>query len=248
MTVLKTQALRDCAYEQSRLCEPTNGGEGNTIEIEDYRCVTTSLSGFVQQIATAYIPHGYWFYVQGYIPDGKEPDRVDRKLIATYGIAISKWQRTRRKKAGHANMQYIRYAQCFILMATKGKHLFFDREANNIRDLRKTPIKISGYSISARRGSDHKLHTHVRIDQAAYNELRNRLIHTAENQPNQLAELLGTLPYQPYAPIRRQYLAILRQLRSGVRMYRIALSSECLPLRRRIVAPFAEPDRDFTIR
>jgi hypothetical protein len=29
------------------------------------RYLATSISGFVQQLAVSYLPHGYWFYVTG---------------------------------------------------------------------------------------------------------------------------------------------------------------------------------------
>jgi len=53
-----------------------------------YRCVATSVAGFVQQLAVAYVAHGYWFYVTGRVPEGKDPADVDRKLIARYEIGF----------------------------------------------------------------------------------------------------------------------------------------------------------------
>ena len=63
-----------------------------------YRAVATSVEGFVQQIACCYLRHGYWFYVTGRIPAGKDPLAVDEKLIAKYGIAVSESTRARRKQ------------------------------------------------------------------------------------------------------------------------------------------------------
>ena len=37
----------------------------------EYRCVATSVAGFVQQLVSCYLPHGYWFYVSGIIPPGE---------------------------------------------------------------------------------------------------------------------------------------------------------------------------------
>ncbi len=65
-----------------------------------YRAVTTSVEGFVQQIACCYLRHGYWFYVQGRVPTGKSPESIDNKLIDKYGINVSESTRARRKKAG----------------------------------------------------------------------------------------------------------------------------------------------------
>jgi hypothetical protein len=55
-----------------------------------YRCETTSLVGFVQQVATGYLTHGYYFYVTGHIPDGKDPRAVDAKLVERYGIGVGR--------------------------------------------------------------------------------------------------------------------------------------------------------------
>jgi len=41
--------------------------------VMQYRCVATSLAGFLQQLTVSYLSHGYWFYVTGCIPDGKDP-------------------------------------------------------------------------------------------------------------------------------------------------------------------------------
>ena len=54
-----------------------------------YRCVATSVAGFLQQLAVAYVANGYWFYVAGRVPDHKDPAAVDAKIIQRYGIAIS---------------------------------------------------------------------------------------------------------------------------------------------------------------
>jgi len=58
----------------------------------------------------------------------------------------------------------MRHGRTFLLMATHGKHRFFEEEKGSIRDTRKTPIKNAGYSISYWRGQDGKYHPHVRIE------------------------------------------------------------------------------------
>src|SRR5689334_18499210 len=96
--------------------------------LEMYRCEATSIAGFVQQLAVSYIGNGYWFYVSGYVPEKKDPKMVDAKLIERYGIDVSKWVRTRRKKGGLANIHYIRHDRFWVLIATKGQHEFFASE------------------------------------------------------------------------------------------------------------------------
>jgi hypothetical protein len=62
-----------------------------------YRCEATSVSGFIQQLAVGYIGRGYYFYVTGQVPEGKDPRRIDEKLVEKYGIDIGKTARARRK-------------------------------------------------------------------------------------------------------------------------------------------------------
>lgn len=207
-----------------------------------YRCVAGSIEGFVQQIATAYIPHGYWFYVQGWIPDCKRAEKIDEKLIERYGVAISKWARARRKQSGQACMQYLRYQNTFVLMATMGQHSFFELERGTIRDVRKTPIKIDGYSISARHGPDGKLHAHVRIEQERYKELKAHFLDNALRWSAPVfAKRFYEMSFEPYAPVRRQYLCILRAVnRSRSQAGLITLPTGVLPMRRRVVRAFME--------
>ena len=51
---------------------------------------------------------GYHFYVPGHIPEPKNLALTDAKIIAQYDINISKQTRARHKKAGLANVQYLR--------------------------------------------------------------------------------------------------------------------------------------------
>ena len=56
----------------------------------EYRCEATSVAGFVQQLAVAYVGRGYFFYIVGEIPERKDPHAVDEKLIAKYGLGDRK--------------------------------------------------------------------------------------------------------------------------------------------------------------
>ena len=41
----------------------------------DYRCEASTLEGFIQQLAVAYLSHGYYFYICGTVPEGKDPKK-----------------------------------------------------------------------------------------------------------------------------------------------------------------------------
>ena len=203
--------------------------------MEGYRCEATTLEGFVQQLAVGYISRGYWFYSAGFIPERKNPSVVDEKLIARYDIAMSKWARARRKQAGAASIQYLRFHRFFVLLATHGKHRFFEQEASNIRDVRRAPILVGGYSVSLRGGRPH-----VRIDREHYLRLKAYFAEAAlRRSPERLRAELAALPFEPYAPIRSQYCAIFRLMNRERQQAGLPLVSTSLPrLKRRIYRPF----------
>ncbi len=200
-----------------------------------YRCSTTSIPGFVQQLAIAYLAHGYWFHVPGCIPEGKDPEAVDQKLIERYGVDITRWARARRKKAGVASVQYLRFHRFFVLLATHGRHPIFQEEEKNLRDARRTPIRFAGYSISYRHG-----HPHVRINQEDYLWMKAALAEKAVHRSaEQLCAEFLSYPYEPYAPVRRQLLNLWRMVnrrRGEAGLPKVPV--QCIRMRRRIVKPF----------
>ena len=203
-----------------------------------YRCVATSVAGFVQQLAVAYVTHGYWFYVTGRIPEHKDPALVDRKIIERYGIDVSKWTRTRRKRAGLANVQYLRYGKFFVLLATHGQNPFFAAEGEQVLDIRKTPLKFAGYSIGCRFGRNSRTqHASVRIHRQIYAELKAHLEAIAVHRSvEDLIRELSSLPYEPYAPVRDQLRGILRSANRQRKLAGLELVSPSeIPWRRRQV-------------
>ena len=201
-----------------------------------YKYLCASENGFVQQLAVAYVNHGYWFYVSGIVPNNKNAVFVDHKLIEKYNIAISKWARARRKMQGLANVQYLRHRQRFILIATRGTHDFFEQEGDTIKDIRREPILYAGYSIGYHQGVDRKWHASVRIHPKQYNLLKSYFLGIATcRSVEQISRKLRTLPFEPYAPVRRQVLNIYRGVnRKRVRAGLDCIAIECLRLRRRI--------------
>lgn len=175
-----------------------------------YRCVAASLAGFIQQLAVGYVARGYLFYVPGEVPPGKDPAALDAKLIERYGVARSKHARVRRKRAGFANIQYLRFDHRFVLVATHGKHRFFEDEAKSIRDFREAPLKIGGYAIGYRRGQG-MWHASVRIELNRYRELKAFFAEIATRRSAEsIAAEFRRLDFEPYAQVRVQLHSILR--------------------------------------
>jgi hypothetical protein len=208
-----------------------------------YKCVDTSVAGFVQQLAVAYVGHGYWFYVTGRVPDAKDPAAVDDKLIAQYGIAISKWTRSRRKKTGQARVQYLRYGRFFVILATHGEHSFFTAEGEQVRDIRRQPLHFMGYAISCRQGrGGQRWHPSVRIDRELFRDLKARFADLAVHRSvEELGLELRRIDYEPYAPVRDQLRGLLRDVNRRRKAAGLELvPREALWLHRSPVRPFGD--------
>ena len=205
-----------------------------------YRCETTSVEGFLQQLAVAYVARGYWFYVAGSIPEGKEPRRTDARLISKYGVDVSKWTRARWKRQGRASVQYLRFQRFFVLLATEGEHPFYLDEPF-IFDIRERPIRFAGYSVSCRKGRDGKWHPLVRIDGLEFGLIKQQLLKAALTASAEvMAARIGRLGFMPYRPVRSQYRQLLYAINHRRQLASLEiLPKEVLPTRRRIVEPFS---------
>jgi hypothetical protein len=210
-----------------------------TSEEEQRPCEATSVAGFIQQLAVCILRHGYFWYVTGVIPEVKDPQVIDGKILRVYGLGISKWVRARRKQAGHANLRYLRHERFFVLAATKGEHHFYRDERGQIRDARIHPIRYRGYAVSHRGG-----HPHVRIENSVYLRLKARFLEIAvRSSVDYLAWEFSRLPFEPYAPIRSQLLAIYRAVNKARAIAGLEpVPRSCLRLKRRIVRPFAREE------
>jgi hypothetical protein len=225
----------------------------------EYRCEATSVAGFVQQLVSCYLPHGYWFYVSGQIPEHKNARKVDEKLIGKYGIGLSRQSRARRKRVGIANIHYLRHDRFFVLLATHGHHPFYDDEAGNIRDARRVPIKFAGYSIGVKKGGykrkaspdalavpDDKWRVRVQIGREPFRGLKAGFLDIATHRTvEQLGQKFYTLPFEPYAPVRQQLLNLLRLVNKDRKAAGLdPVSPKVLRYQRRIVRPFESVDTD----
>lgn len=208
-----------------------------------YRCVATSLEGFIQQLAVSYVGRGYWWYVTGRVPPGKNPAAIDEKLISRYSITWKKWERARRKELGQANLQYIRFRDFFVLLASEGEHIFKHREAKRLDDARRKGIKYGGYLVSFRNG-----HVQVRLDDKTYRNLKAYYVglSTRRRADSLIAEFYAA-PFEPYSPVKRQMFNILREVNRTRKTAGLTLlPSSAIWLKRRIVKPF-EPAESVNV-
>ena len=97
-----------------------------------YKWNATTLEGFIQQLAVAYVARKYFFYVSGHVPTRRSAAEHDERMLAKFDVARSKWSRYRRRQQRGpdgfplANVQYLRYRNFWVLLATAGHHRFFD--------------------------------------------------------------------------------------------------------------------------
>jgi len=224
------------------------------MEKKRYRCEATSLEGFVQLLASNILPHGYWFYVTGFVPDRKDPAKIDQKLIEKYGVDLSRQQRARRKLLRQANLHYLRLDRFWVLLATHGQHRFFVEEGENVRDVRRTPLLVGGYSLSVKRGhylrkvsgdaepvADGRMRVRVQIARERYRELVSYFLSVAcHRSAESLSRELFLVPFEPYAPIRRQLLNALRLVNAKRQQAGYTkIPPGVLRYKRNIVHPFA---------
>lgn len=249
-------------YAQALLRSPSSVAlDGGMINMP-FRHETKSLAGLVQLLAANLLPHGYYFYVTGRVPEGKCPETLDAKLVAKYNCDLSRSERSRRKQVGQASLHYLRHETFWILLATHGQHRFFAEEGERVRDIRKVPLQFGGYSLTVRRGDylrklageskapvDGRWRSRVQISREQYQTMRAHFLALATHRSAEtLAREFFHVPFEPYAPIRKQLLNLLRLVNeSRQRAGYAKLTPECIRYRRRIVRPFDDefgPSRD----
>ncbi len=206
-----------------------------------YRVEATTIEGFIQQLAVRLVAKGYRYYVTGDVSGSKDPKATDLKIIRQYGLDISKFTRYRRKQLGIPAVQYLRYRNFFVLIATddEGEHPFLQTE-KDIKDIREIPIKFMGYSVSFRGG-----HACVRIERERFKELESYFIELAPKTSARHLEFeLRRLDFEPFGPIRSQLLKMLRRI-NGIRKaagLELLVSRRCFRFKPKSVKPF-EPVR-----
>lgn len=107
--------------------------------------------------------------------------------------------------------------------------------------MRRVPFKLGGYSVSYRNG-----HASVRIDQETYGRRKVYLTDLAPRRSVEaMVEGFRMLQFEPYAPIRRQLLNLLRAVnRARKRAGLEPVPMACLRLKRRIYHPFRDSPVD----
>lgn len=200
----------------------------------EYRFEAASVAGFIQQLSVSYIKNNYFYYVMGYVRPGKDPSPMDNKIIEKYGIDRTKDGRYWDKKQGKANLQYLRFEGIYLILATVGRHTFYEAEEDAIRDARRVPIKVFGHSVSYQAG-----HPSVRIEEQ---EFKRQKVYFREIAVKRTAEVLyreiNELPYERYAPVRSQLSGLLREVNRARKAAGLwPVSESCVRWKRKVCRP-----------
>ena len=225
---------------------------------QPYRCEATSLQGFIKQLAVTYVGRSRcFFYVTGSVSPRLSPAEHDRRLIDKYSVDISRFTRSRRKRAGIAPVHYLRYGSFWVLLCGKGKHRFFDSHRHfdagagdrvpMYRDLRKEPLKVwfdchgerLAYAISY---SNDK--ARVQIERRSYLVLKSYFVDIAtKRSTDELIDAFWRIPFEPYGRVIYQLFCIKRAVDRARKVAGLPgpLPNDAIPTRRRPVTVFEQP-------
>jgi hypothetical protein len=181
------------------------------------RYLVKSPAHVVQYLACNLLPKGYLFYSTSWIPEGKDTALVDAKLLLAYDCHFAKEKVYRRKKAGHAAVKYLRCGQLCILLATKGRSPFFDRE--DWKDVRDNPIHVAGYSLSVNRQTGK---VSARLHREAQRYLKREFTVLASSDLRECEAKIKSFPFLPFAGVRDNLFSLIRHLNECRRLLRKA--------------------------
>jgi len=206
--------------------------------------------------------------VQGVVPEGKDPAALDRKFLGQYPIRMKAGRRYSRKKRGVANVAYVRFERHWIMLSTPGRHEVTKEgwldwratEGKNIRNCsRGQPIRFFGYSIYYVPGGyvlnrdkenpegpperDYRYRVRVQLSREAVLDLKATLVGNARKRREEwFREQFWKVPYEPYAPVRKQLLDLLRQVNAERSVAGLSkLPPDIIRYRREPVKVFGEP-------
>ena len=114
-----------------------------------YPCRASSIEGLVQQVAVSYLRQGYTNFITGRIPERSDVEKIDKSIITRYGLNKDWRYRAGLKAIDVANVEYIRFERFYVILATKGEHLFYEREGERVRSCVRNPHRAEKYPFSS---------------------------------------------------------------------------------------------------
>lgn len=182
-----------------------------------------TLGDFLWRVSIDYIRYGYTRYVLREIPEGKDLEALDQKLIEAYSVSACRVTRHRQRAKGIASVQYVRYRRNFVLLATQGTHEAFDRLCSY--DVRTAPLHFEGYSIGliGERAC-------VRVARRQWRLVEAKVLALAHYDRAKVEAALNTLPYYNFPGVVEQKLKLVKKLNVLRRPKRLPLVRVQLPI------------------
>ncbi len=180
--------------------------------------IIKSPDAMVRYLACNLLTKKYVFYSTSWIPDNnKDPLIIDARLLMLYDAHLSKEKQYRRSKAGFAKVKYLRCGQLCIIIATKGRSSFFNREA--WKDIREAPLHLEGYSISVNRQTEK---VSVRLHPEAQRRLKREFTELAKETLSACETTVREFPFLPFAGVRDGLFSLIRHLNECRRLLKKA--------------------------
>jgi hypothetical protein len=181
------------------------------------------------------------------VPEGKDPRAVASKLLDRYDIRKKRWQRKRRHLKETASIHLLQYQELMVIMLTKGEHrAFYADHQNQVRDIRRTALKVFGYSIRYTFSEIEKRQkVFIRLDAETNRKVKSHMltigVWNSYRDNTALEREFRRLPYQPYEPVFAQLCSIARQVNRARRQRGFdAIDLACITYKRRLGTVFVE--------
>lgn len=214
---------------------------------EQYDYETKNIDGFLDQLVRYIRRGGHYFYIRCVVPEGKDPRAVAEKLLTRYGIRRKRWQRKRRYLKDAASIHLLLYGQVLVIMLSKGRHeAFYADHGNSVHDIRRTALKVFGYSVRFSFSEAEKRDkVSIRLDAETYRKVKAHMLTIAVwdsyRDKARLEREFWRLPYQVFDPVHAQLISIGREVsRERRRRGFEQIDLGCIRNRRRLGSVFVE--------
>lgn len=164
-----------------------------------------TLGDFLRRIAFDYARFGYTRFALREVPKDKDLAVIDQKIRYNYNLTSCRTKRMRMKRQGKARVQYLRFRNSFVLLATEGTHTEFERLRNY--DMRNAPLHFLGYSIGFRGPI-----VSVQVSQKVWHKVEQQMGALTFGKPSVLEDAISTLPYYHFPDVIRQKQRLLNQI------------------------------------
>jgi hypothetical protein len=191
-----------------------------------------NIDGALSQI-TRLAGNGYYFVFYNQLKPGKDPERLDEKMIRLWSLDQPYWKREKRRRGHAPSIWYLRYKQHYLLLSTHGRgpegsdHPFFKEYQNQLFDIRRYALYFCGYSIRYPRSkATGKYQAFVRLDKPTYEMVRDRFIEIGIRESYREREAIEAefkrLPYQPYREVGNQLRRVLTEVKCACSLLSMA--------------------------